>query len=127
MTNKHASNMKLNLQHLNLRSRDELDRWVEEQILALGEARQIDEANVRLERRGETSPPFAARIHLVTPGPDIFAETCDHTIRAAFARALRRLKEQIASRAAQPAQRARTRRSAPAMRSRGTDAHRSLR
>ena len=48
MTNKHASNMKLNLQHLNVRSRDDLDRWVEEQILALGEARQIDEAIVRL-------------------------------------------------------------------------------
>ena len=126
MTNKHAPNMKLNLQHVNLRSRDELDRWVEEQIFALGGARQIDEANVRLERRLETSPPFAARVHLVTPGPDIFAESCDHTIRAAFARALRQLKERIAARAAKPAQRSRTRRSAPAMRSRGTDAHPSF-
>jgi ribosome-associated translation inhibitor RaiA len=119
--------MKLNLQHLNLRSRDDLDRWVEEQILALGEARRIDEANVRLECRFEASPPFAARIHLVTPGPDIFAESCDHTIRAAFARALRQLKERIVARAGKPAQRARTRRSAPAMYSRWIDAHRSLR
>ena len=119
--------MRINLQHLNLRSRDRLDHWVEEQILALGEARQIDEANVRLECHFETSPPFAARIHVVTPGPDVFAESRDHTLRAAFGRAMTQLREQITHRAAKPAQRARTRRSAPLPRSRGTDAHRSLR
>jgi hypothetical protein len=53
--------MRINLQHLNLRSRDRLDRWVEEQIFALGETRQIDEANVRLECRSHSSPTFASR------------------------------------------------------------------
>ena len=48
--------MRLNLQHLNLRSLDTLDSWVEEQILALGEARRIDEANVRLVRLQNASP-----------------------------------------------------------------------
>jgi ribosome-associated translation inhibitor RaiA len=97
--------MRINLQHLNLRSRDGLDRWVEEQILALGEARRIDEAHVRLECRFETSPPFAVRVHLVTPGPDVFAEGRDHTLRAAFAKAMAQLREKITRRATQRMQR----------------------
>ncbi len=92
--------MRINLQHRNLRSHDELDRWVEDQILALGEVRQIDEANVRLEWRSEASPPFAVRIHLVTPGPDLVAEGSDHSVRAAFAKAITQLREGMASRAA---------------------------
>ena len=106
--------MRINLQHRNLRSRDGLDRWVEEQILALGEARQIDEANVRLECRPESSPPFAVHIHLLTPGPDLFAESRDHTIRAAFAKALTQLRENLASRATKRLRRLKTNTSAPA-------------
>lgn len=119
--------MKLNLQHLNLRSRDRLDSWVEEHILALDEARRIDEAHVRLECRFESSPPFAVRIHLVTPGPDLCAESRDHTIRAAFTKALRHLKAQIAIRSARPGERTRTRLSAPLRRARETGVLRSLR
>lgn len=91
--------MRINLLHLNIRSRDRLDRWVEEQILALGEARLIDEANVRLECRSEFSPPFAVHIHLVTPGPDLFAESSDHTLHAAFTKALTQVRERLAGRA----------------------------
>jgi hypothetical protein len=91
--------MRINLQHLNLHSRDGLDRWVEEQILALGEARQIDEASVRLECRFETSPRFAVQIHLVAPGPDVYAESTDHTLRAAFSKALAQLRQNVAPRA----------------------------
>ena len=116
--NQLASTMKLNLQHLNLRSRDGLDTWVEEQILTLGEARQIDEANVRLECRFESSPPFAVRIHLVTPGPDLFAESRDHTIRAAFCKALAKLRENIASRATRRLRRLKGNSSAPAPKTR---------
>ena len=125
--NQLASTMKLNLQHLNLRSRDGLDTWVEERILALGEARRIDEAHVRLECRFESSPPFAVSIHLVTPGPDLFAESRDHTIRAAFAKALRHLKGQIAARATKAVERARTRLSAPLQRARGNGTRGSFR
>jgi ribosome-associated translation inhibitor RaiA len=110
--------MRINLQHLNLRSRDELDRWVEEQILALGEARLIDEANVRLECRSESSPPFAVRIRLVTPGPDLFAESSDHTIRAAFAKALTQLRENLARRATKRLRRRKNNASAPAAKTR---------
>ena len=76
--------MKLNLKHAGLRSTHALDSWVEKQILALGEARQIDEASIELAHQAENSPAYEARVHLVTPGPDIFAEACDHTLRAAF-------------------------------------------
>lgn len=110
--------MKLNLQHRNVRSRDGLDRWVEDQILALGEARQIDEANVRLECRFESSPPFAVLIHLVTPGPDLFAESRDHTLRAAFTKALTQLRESLAGRATRRLRRLKSNSSAPAAKTR---------
>jgi ribosome-associated translation inhibitor RaiA len=91
--------MRINLQHLNLRSSDRLDRWIEDQILALDEAHRIDEAHVRLECQYEFSPPFTVHIQLVTPGPDIFAESRDHTLRAAFTKALTQLRKAITGRA----------------------------
>lgn len=100
-----TTTMRLNVQHLNLRSLDKLDSWVERQILALGERRQIDEANVRLVRVENASPAYQVHVHLVTPGPDVFAESRDHTLRAAFAKAMTQLREQITSRAAKRLQR----------------------
>jgi ribosome-associated translation inhibitor RaiA len=44
-------------------------------------------------------------VHLVTPGPDVVAETRDHTLHAAFAKALAQLREQITSRASKRLQR----------------------
>jgi len=92
--------MRLNLQHLNLRSLDSLDSWVEKQILALGQARQIDEANIRLVRLENASPAYQVNVHLVTPGPDVFAESRDHTLRAAFAKVMKQLRDTITHRAA---------------------------
>lgn len=117
-----TTTMRINLQHLNLPSRDGLDRWVEEQVLALGEARRIDEANVRLECRSESSPPFTVHIHLVTPGPDLFAESSDHTIRAAFAKALTQLQESMAGRATRRLRRLKSNSSAPAAKTRAVRA-----
>lgn len=97
--------MRLNLQHLNLRSLDRLDSWVEKQILALAKARQIDVANIRLAKLQDASPAYQVNVHLVTPGPDVFAESRDHTLRAAFSKAMRQLREQIASRAGKRLQR----------------------
>ena len=91
--------MRLNVQHLNIRSLDALDSWVEKQIFALGQARQIDEANIRLSRLENASPAYQVNVHLVTPGPDVFAESRDHTLRAAFTKAMTQLREQITSRA----------------------------
>lgn len=100
--------MRLNVQHLNIRSLDALDSWVEKQILALGRARRIDEANVRLIRLHEASPAYQVNVHLVTPGPDVFVESRDHTLRAAFAKAVARLREQISRRAGKRLQRLKT-------------------
>lgn len=100
-----TTTMKLNVQHLNIRSIHTLDAWVEEQILALSCARQIDEANVRLARRLDASPAYQVNVHLVTPGPDVFVESRDHTLRAAFTKAVAQLRDKIATRATKRLQR----------------------
>ena len=94
-----TTTMRLNVQHLNLRSLDRIDAWVENQLRVLGATRQIDEANVRLVRLHDASPAYQVHVHLVTPGSDIFAESRDHTLRAAFAKAMALLHEQITCRA----------------------------
>ena len=94
-----TTTMRLNVQHLNIRSLDRIDAWVETQLRALGATRQIDEANVRLVRLLDASPAYQVHVHLVTPGPDVFAESRDHTLRAAFAKAMTQLREQITNRA----------------------------
>lgn len=91
--------MRLNLRHLNLPSLRKLDAWMEQQIFALGRARQIDEANIRLTRLENASPAFQVNVHLVTPGPDVYAESRDHTLRAAFVKAVAQLRGQIVRRA----------------------------
>jgi ribosome-associated translation inhibitor RaiA len=91
--------MRLNVQHLNIRSLDMIDAWMKNQLQTLAERRQIDEANIRLARLPDTSPAYQVHVHLVTPGPDVFAESRDHTLRAAFAKAMTQLREQITDRA----------------------------
>lgn len=105
---KMTTTMRLNVQHMNIRSLDTLDSWVEKQIFTLGRARQIDEANVRLVRLDDASPAFQVNVHLVTPGPDVYAETRDHTLRAAFVKAMAQLREQIMDRATKRLQRVRS-------------------
>jgi hypothetical protein len=76
--------MSLRIQHLSIASPDALDTWVKQQILVPGRLRQIDEAIAKSTRRGDSSPDFEVNVHLVTPGPDVFASSRDHTLRAAF-------------------------------------------
>jgi ribosome-associated translation inhibitor RaiA len=90
--------MKLALEHHHLRSTDALDSLIEERILALQPRLQIDEANVRLEHRHESSPAFRVHVHLVTPGPDVFAEGRDHTLRAAIEKVTAALEARIGDR-----------------------------
>ena len=107
--------MKLTVQHHHLRSTDELDSLIENQILALQTRLQIDEANVRLECRNEESPPFSVRVHLVTPGPDVVAESRDHTLRAAVIKVMAVLEEKIGSRALKRFRRLRNNLQAPSL------------
>jgi len=91
--------MKLILQHQSIRSTSTLDSWVENQIFALRGRLQIDEANVRLAHRPGASPAYEVNVHLVTPGPDVFATGSDHTLQAALNKVLKALKEKIVGRA----------------------------
>ncbi len=100
--------MKLNVQHLNLRSIHELDSLVEDRILALQPRLQIDEANVRLECRWEESPAYRVAVHLVTPGPDLLAEGRDHTLRAAIHKAVADIEDKLGERARKPLRRSRS-------------------
>jgi ribosome-associated translation inhibitor RaiA len=111
--------MRLNLQHIEVRSTNALDAWVENQIFSLQPRLQIDEANVRLACHREGSPPYHVRVHLVTPGPDVFAEGNDHTLRAAFGKVMRQLSDKISGRTLKRLQRVRNNQSEPAADSRG--------
>lgn len=90
--------MKLTLRYFSVRSTSALDAWVEKQILALRPIRAIEEARVRLARRREHSPAYEVHVHLVTPGPDVFAEGRDHTLRAAVAKVLAQLRGKLSAR-----------------------------
>lgn len=114
-----TTNMRLNVQHFSIASTDALDSWVEHQILSLGRLRQIDEANVKLERHPEISPAYQVKVHLVTPGPDVFAESRDHTLRAAFTKVMVQLRDTITSREAKRLQKTKSQLSPPGAKARG--------
>ena len=111
--------MRLNVQHFGIASTDALDSWVEQQIMTLGRLRQIDEANIKLTRHADSSPAFQVNVHLVTPGPDVFAEGRDHTLRAAFTKVVAQLRDTITSRVAKRLRKTKSQLSAPVAKSRG--------
>ncbi|MGA7214193.1 MAG: HPF/RaiA family ribosome-associated protein [Terrimicrobiaceae bacterium] len=99
--------MKIILKHLHHTPSDSLTATIEQQLKELGKTRQIDEARVVIERRLEASPPFSVSAHLVTPGPDVFAEAADHTLRAALQKTMDQLTENIGQRHLKSARRSR--------------------
>ena len=111
--------MRLNVQHFGIASTDALDSWVEQQILTLGRLRQIDEANIKLTRHADSSPAFQVNVHLVTPGPDVFAEGRDHTLRAAFTKVMAQLRATITGRVVKRLRKSKSQLSAPAAKTRG--------
>jgi len=110
--------MKLTLEHFAIPSTDAMDAWVEQQIFSLQPRLQIDEANVRLAHRREASPAYEVHVHLVTPGPDVYAEGNDHTLQAAFAKVMAKLTGQIDGRNRRRTQRVKSNLSAPAAKAR---------
>ncbi len=81
---------------------------VQQAVGPLEPLRQIDEARVRLTRDTESSPPFRVQAHLVTPGPDVFAEARDHTLAAALGKVMKELARAIKGRARQRLLKSRT-------------------
>lgn len=90
--------MKLTLKNLHHQPSTSLKLLVERHLEKLGTSVQIDEARVVVENRSEASPPFHMSVHLVTPGPDIFAEARDHTLRAALTKIFEDLEDEVARR-----------------------------
>jgi ribosomal subunit interface protein len=80
---------------------------VQQQMEELNRTLQIDEARVVVTRRPETSPAFQVAAHLVTPGPDVFANAVDHTLAAALKKAVGQLARRIRQRHSKRARRIR--------------------
>lgn len=91
--------MILNVSQTGIQSAKRLASLVRKEILTLKPLRQIDEAKVYLSREHETSPPFRVHVHLVTPGPDVFAEARDRTLIAALGKVMKELMAAIDARA----------------------------
>ena len=98
--------MKLILSHRHHKPSPSFTALVKQRIQSLRDDLQIDEARVLMERRLETSPPFRVAAHLVTPGPDVFADAVDHTLRAALEKMIGQLESRIVHRHQKRARRA---------------------
>ncbi len=87
--------MKIRLKHLHHTPSTSLTALIGRHLEALGKSRRIDEARIFIERRLEGSPPFSISAHLITPGPDVFAEAADYTLRAALIKTMDQLTANI--------------------------------
>ena len=87
--------MKLVLKHIHHSPSASFTALIEQHLEAISKSLQIDEARVVIERQLEASPPFRISVHLVTPGPDVFAEATDHTLRAALLKTVGQIDERI--------------------------------
>jgi ribosome-associated translation inhibitor RaiA len=90
--------MNIRYHHLHHAPSPSLAALIERRIEFLGKSLRIDEARVTVERRLASSPAFRFSAHLVTPGPDVYAEALDHTLRAAIHKTVSELENRIASR-----------------------------
>jgi ribosome-associated translation inhibitor RaiA len=90
--------MKLILKHRHHEPSPFFTALIESEMKALEPVLRIDEARVRIEHQPESSPPFRISAQLVTPGPDVFADASDHTLRAALFKLVRRLRGTISHR-----------------------------
>ena len=91
-------NMKFILNHRWLRPDENLSAQVEQKISKLTGLVRIEAAEVTLEKNAASSPPFSAKVHLVIPGPDLYAEEKDHTPEATIHKVLAKLSRQIRQR-----------------------------
>ncbi len=87
--------MKLILKHIHHSPSASFTALIEQHLHELGKSLQIDEARVVIERRHEMSPPFSISAHLVTPGPDVFADAQDHTLRAALLKTVEQIEKRL--------------------------------
>ena len=99
--------MKLLITHRHQQPSPSFTALITERIEALAEVIHIDEAHIQVEHQLEASPPFRLTAHLVTPGPDLFADSVDHTLRAALEKLVAQLEARIEHKHQKRAQRVR--------------------
>lgn len=100
--------MKITLSTSPLNLKDIDEDLVAERLAGIAGRRHIDEAIVRITRHSEASPPWEISIHLVTPGPDLTANTADHTLAAALGKNIAELEDILDAREAKRSGRHRT-------------------
>ncbi len=71
---------------------------VMEQLRWLKSLTDIESAEVIMEQQRDSSPAYRARVLLVVPGPDFYAEAKDYTLAAALHKAVEDLARQIRAR-----------------------------
>ena len=111
--------MQILITHKHVKSVAAQDSLVEQRLFALADRLQIDQANVVFERRWDGAPPYRVSVHIVTPGPDVFAEGADQTLNAAVLKVLRDLDRKARARVARSQQRATTQLATPLSRRAG--------
>lgn len=114
--------MKLSVLHRFHEPSPSFSRALLRELETIGKQRRIDEAKVVVEQRQESSPAFHIAIHLVTPGPDLFAEASEHTLRAALQKSVNEIHRELFRRTSQRQQR---RRSGPVRATTGSTARAS--
>lgn len=92
--------MKIILKYAHLQKSERMDAQIENALQTLAADIHIDEAEVLVEGRPESSPPFHVRVRLTVPGPDICADASDYTPHTTFARVMKQLGERLADRTA---------------------------
>jgi len=98
--------MMLSIRYRLMSPPETLDEVIEDLMLPLSEHSQLDEVEVMVERRDQSSPPYLARVYVAVPGPDIAVEIADHTPENACRRAVseidRKLRERVENNRKQP-------------------------
>ncbi len=97
--------MKFTYNHHNHIPSESIIDMIENKMHALQPDLKIDEARVTLDRSLTDSPPYSVSFHLVTPGPDVFAKSSDHTLRAAVLKAFDLIDHKIEQRQAKRSKR----------------------
>jgi ribosome-associated translation inhibitor RaiA len=87
--------MKFILNHRWLRPDEKISAQLKQKISKLTGLVRIEAAEVTLEKNAASSPPYSAKVHLVIPGPDLYAEEKDHTPEATIHKVLAKLARQI--------------------------------
>jgi ribosome-associated translation inhibitor RaiA len=90
--------MTLNLQKRFFRGNGSLAAKAERGLSKLAALARIEKAQVVLERRRASSPPFVARLHLAVPGPDLHASAQGFTPESALEKALQAVAQAMRGR-----------------------------